>query len=834
MSVNYDNIPEEMRSLPQWVCYRLEPNEEGRPIKVPYQSNGGARAASNDPSTWNVFEHCLAVFRKKLRKPYNGIGYIVSSDDPYTLIDLDNCVDDAGNIEDWAKRILSEVDSYAERSQSGKGIHIIAKASKPGPRCRCAAYPGIEMYDNRRFVVMTGNVLPGNCATIQPAANEVAALYHRLFAEAEMQKEPDKPKGRKAAAGPQNLSDQELIDAIISSKAGPDFSRLWNGDTSDYNGDDSAADIALCNHLAWWTNGDAERMDRLFRQSGLMRDKWGRADYCARTLSRAINDCKGGYSGHSSKSSAKKRGKKSSGEASEDNTPRIYHMTDAGNAERLIDAHGNILRYNVDSGKWLLWNDHCWEPNSTYAIDRLALETIRSIYDELRDIEDPDQKKKWLSHIIKSESSPRLAAMVSIARTLEGVAIHNNQLDSDQWALNCLNGTIDLRTGELHPHEQADLISKIVQIEYDSKAKCKRWLQFLNEVFINDADLVSFARRMIGYCLTGDTREESVFILLGKGSCGKSKFTEVLRYILGTYTEDTPVTTFVERKDQSTADLAKLAGARLVTATEAEETQTFNEGLLKRISGRDPVTCRHLYREFFTYIPTYKVLFATNEVPRIKSQNFAMKRRLKIVPFHQHFYDPSDGKQPVKDDQILSKLLAELPGILTWAVEGCLEWQRNGLAVPKVIKDEIDSLFESQDPLSEWIDECCSLDPAMMTEISNLWKSYLEWCDNNNRKAAFKQTNWFSRNLAQRDEITPVKGLHGKRFLRGITFAGGGSGVFWDDSGKCPHEGNGLTTSETYPQNTPPEREIETNTPPFGGGWWNEQDSNGSDDAETF
>ncbi len=439
-----------------------------------------------------------------------------------------------------------------------------------------------------------------------------------------------------------------------------------------------------------------------------------------------------------------------------------FPLTDLGNAERLIAAHGANPRFDVNRGAWLVWNGKRWEYDADYGINRLAANVVRSMCDLLRDA-DENRRKALFAHIQKSESAPRLSAMVKLASEREGVPVLALSLDHDPWLLNCLNGTVDLRTGNLRTPTREDLITKLAPVEYDPAATCPRWIRFLDEVFQGNQEIIGFVKRMAGYCLTADTREQSVFIFTGKGQNGKGRFVEPLRTILGDYAGDTPVSTFTERRESNTADLAALMGKRLVTASEGEETQSFNESLLKTLSGEDPITCRELYQKFFTYTPTFKVVFSTNEIPRIRSQNFAMKRRIKLIPFRQRFYDPEDKKTPVKDSQLLPKLLVEKNGILAWMVQGCLEWREHGLMTPDVIREEVNRLFESQDLLAEFLDERCKLLPDEEVEVSTLWKDYLLWCQETGRKQAFKQPQGFSRSLTQRDGIDRKKGTGGVR-----------------------------------------------------------------------
>lgn len=796
---DYSCIPEELRIRPQWVCYKMEPANDGQGelTKIPREPRTGARAKINDPSTFTTFEEAY----KRLKR-YHGLEYMLLADDPYFFVDLDHCIDLAtGKPLDWAQRIINRFNSYTELSQSGQGIHIIGRGGKPGTKCRTNKRDGIEVYDSARPIVMTGNIVQGQ-SRIEACGNEINGFYQELFGEEEEQAEQAAlrlPTDNTANdAGGCDLSDADLIaKACNSPKSGAAFSLLWNGNTSEYNNDDSAADQALCNHLAFWTNKDPERVDRLFRQSGLMRDKWEkREDYRRRTIDKAIQGCRSGYThkSHPRRSSRTAAGS-GSGLARESAVNglvdgRIAHLTDLGNAEYLVALHGDDLRYDVDSGRWLHWDGTHWHRDDTGQIERLARDAIRSLYDQLRDEADPDRAKALFGHIKKSESKPRLDAMIALARYCPDVPVKAKDLDANHWLLNTLSGTLDLRTGELRPHDQADLMTKMAPVHYNPDAPCPRWNRFLEEVFQGSQDLARFAQRVVGYCLTGDTREESVFILYGRAQCGKSKFVGAIRHILSDYVTNTPITTFVERNDTNTADLASLVGARMVTASEADgERHTFNEPLLKSVSGRDPITCRFLYRDFFTYVPTYKVIFSTNDIPVIRSQSFAMKRRIKLLPFRQRFYDPEENREPVKDDQLEDKLAREAEGILAWAVRGCLEWQEIGLDVPAQVRDEINSMFETQDPLMEFIEDCCELHPACMVHPITLWTAYREWCELNKMHIAFRQPSSLSRNLLKRDGITSGKSVTRERVLRGIAL-----GDRWTDKGALLKDSHAISS----------------------------------------
>ena len=410
-------------------------------------------------------------------------------------------------------------------------------------------------------------------------------------------------------------------------------------------------------------------------------------------------------------------------------TPRRFALTDLGNAERLVAVHGEGLRYHVNADAWLRWTGRVGEEDNTGEVHRLAAQTVRGMLTEAAEIADPDARAALVKHALRSESASRLAAAVELARWRPGIPVTVESLDADPWALNVLNGTLDLRTGKLRPHDPRDLLTKLAPVAYDPATVCPRWERFLGEVFQGEPDLPRFLQLLAGYSLTGDTREQAVFFLVGKGSNGKSVLVETLRAVLGDYAKDTPFSTFLDKRDTATNDLASLVGARLVTASEGAGTQAFNEGLLKRLSGGDVVTCRFLHREFFSYTPNFKLLFATNEVPRIASQTYATRRRVRIVPFRQTFYGPDEEREPKRDERLRERLREELPGILAWAVRGCLEWQSAGLFTPAGVAQETTALFETMDPLADFLEEECVLHPRAQVESSALWRGYCAFCD---------------------------------------------------------------------------------------------------------
>ena len=302
-----DLIPDELKALRQWVCYRVE-DRNGVPTKIPYRTDkvGRGNAKTNDPATWHTFEEVIEALGKP-RNRFDGIGFVLSQSDPYVFVDLDHVVND-GEIEPWALEIIGRIGSYTEFSRSGTGTHIIARAKKPGPRCRTHSKPQFEIYEDVRLVVFTGRLWPGSPTEINDAQEAISEIYFGVFGE-NPRNVP--PKETAKNARPVGKSDPALIEEALTATNGEKFGRLWNGNIGEYNGDASAADMALCCMLAYWTDKDPARMDRLFRESGLMRDKWdelrGPKTYGQITIDAANGIVKETYADHVGKRKRQKK-----------------------------------------------------------------------------------------------------------------------------------------------------------------------------------------------------------------------------------------------------------------------------------------------------------------------------------------------------------------------------------------------------------------------------------------------------------------------------------------------------------------------------------------------
>jgi putative DNA primase/helicase len=403
----------------------------------------------------------------------------------------------------------------------------------------------------------------------------------------------------------------------------------------------------------------------------------------------------------------------------------VRHLTDLGNAERLIDQHGDDLRYVHPWGKWLVWDDTRWKPDSSGEIERRARETVRAIYAEAESADDKHERKAVARHAAGSESRSRIDAMIALARSMVPVA--PDDLDADPWLLNAANGTIDLRTGKMRAHRREDLITKQAPVDYDPDAQAPRFARFLREIFDGDEGVIGFVQRFAGYSLTGSTRERAFAILHGRGKNGKSTLVEALLEALGDYATTTDTETILAKRHQGVSnDVAALKGARLVSTAEVEQGRALAESKVKSLTGSDTVTARFLYSEPFSFKPEFKLWLSTNNKPVIRGTDDAIWDRIRLIPFTQRFEGgAADAKLP-------EKLRDELPGVLAWIVRGCLDWLRDGLGEPDKVRAATEGYRAEQDTLAGFIDDECIVHPDAWCKFADLYAAYTRWCEESN------------------------------------------------------------------------------------------------------
>ena len=459
---------------------------------------------------------------------------------------------------------------------------------------------------------------------------------------------------------------------------------------------------------------------------------------------------------------------------------RPKRPTDVGNAERLVERFGADVRWcGAMSGDGLLvWDGMRWAADTRRKVDGLARAVAAELHEEAVRLADrvdeaareagakPSQSVKdaldaqravartWMAWARQSEMAPRLEAMVRVARS--EVAVSFDELDADAWALNTRSGIVDLRTGEETRHDRERLCTRLAGGEV--RGECPTWLAFLRRIMGGDEEMVRFVQRVVGYCLTGSTREQALFILYGNGSNGKSTFLDTVRRVMGDYAVHTRADTFMRdhRPGGVPNDIAALRGSRLVTASEPEQGAVLNESQIKEMTGDSALTARFMRAEFFTFEPTFKVLLATNHRPIVRGTDHGIWRRIRLVPFEERITDDE------KDPELGNKLAAEHDGILAWAVAGCLEWQRIGLAPPPRVLLATQDYRTDMDILGEFLAERCVLSPEAAVMNADLWQEFDRWSRENGEPD--RSQRWLTRALFDRGLRQNASRKQGRRW----------------------------------------------------------------------
>lgn len=725
----YSAIPQELKDYKNWVCWQAYPDPKSHSgiSKKPINPKTGGFAMPNNSDTWSDFETAVRQSGK-----YSGIGFMFSNS-PFFGVDLDDMPND---IEDYqnggADNIISEfvntLQSYTEFSQSKTGVHIICKGTLPeGRRKAKNDSGGFEMYENGRFFVVTGNYC-SEYGYINDCTESVKPLHSKYLGKAA---EP-KPNRQNITVNLNSIDD--IVRAACSAKNGNLFRALYSGDFSAY-ASQSEADMAFCNMLAFWCGCDADKMDSIFRQSGLMRDKWDRKQsgttYGVITLQKAISGCSQTYNPKKQNDYSISIGNGKVIQTVDEEKMRAYTFDDMGNAERFVDLFGENVRYCYTEKKWYFYNSMRWSVDNLGVILRMADKCVEAmkaeakLYLQADEESGGDMAKAFEKHMKSSRSNKSKKAMLNeIEHHLPILPI---QMDRYKMALNTPSGIINLKNGDVKAHNPEYYFTKITSVDCAEAADCPRWLAFLDDIFADDKDLIRYIQKAVGYSLTGSTAEQCAFFLYGTGRNGKSTFIDVIRDVFGDYAANIQPETIMVKSSQSNAinsDIARLKGARLVTSVEPNEGAKLNEGLLKQLTGDDTVTARKLYSEEFEFKPEFKLWMATNHKPTIRGTDTGIWRRIHMIPFDVQI--PEDKV----DKNLTHKLKAEMTGIFKWCVDGCLMWQREGLQMPAAVLKSVREYRREMDVISAFIEDKCTLEGTV--QASTLYAAYVSWADSNN------------------------------------------------------------------------------------------------------
>jgi putative DNA primase/helicase len=402
------------------------------------------------------------------------------------------------------------------------------------------------------------------------------------------------------------------------------------------------------------------------------------------------------------------------GDADTDNIVRLAALNDAppkavtedSAALEFAERYRDALRYDHEIGRWFRWSGRFWECERT----KLAFEWSRQLARELAGTAPAKQLSR----------TTFAAGVERFAQADRAFAVTSEIWDADPWSLNTQSGTVDLRTNARWPHSPGKFITKITGTAPGGEAP--KWLAFLERVTGGDRELIDYLQRVAGYCLTGSTQEHALFFLYGTGANGKSTFLTAITQAMGDYHRAAPIETFTaSNTDRHPTDLAGLRGARLVTAIETEEGRRWAESRIKTLAGGDKISARFMRQDFFEYVPQFKLVFAGNHKPGLRSVDEAIRRRFNLIPFTVTI-PPAE-----RDKGLGDKLQRELPGIMAWMIAGCKAWQKQGLAPPKAVTAATAAYFEAEDALAAWLEDCCVREPRAFASRDSLFRSWTEW-----------------------------------------------------------------------------------------------------------
>ncbi len=447
------------------------------------------------------------------------------------------------------------------------------------------------------------------------------------------------------------------------------------------------------------------------------------------------------------------------GPANDVERPAIAKYTDVGNSERFVRDHAGQIRYVTSWGRWLTWDSNRWVLDHNVGPEHRGKQTAKLMLEEalekvrlakggdaagdgsgmVKVKNTPEAKRKReqrnkakddakaaVGWALRTHGSSTIKAMIGLARSAPQISTVHTKLDADPWLLNVANGTLNLRTGELHPHRPEDLITKLAPVTYDPKAKCPAWDKFLDRAMGSNAELISYLQRMVGYALTGTVREHVLGFFFGGGANGKSTFLGIIQEMLGDYAVQAPRgLLFTSKTPQHETQFTTLFGARFAVCPEIDDGAAFDEALVKDLTGGDDITARRMREDHWTFSPTHKLFLAGNHKPRVRGTDEGIWRRIRMIPWTVTI--PREDRDP----ELKEKLRAELPGILAWAVRGCLEWQATGLGDPAAVLEATAGYREQSDPLKEFFDLHCVFDPKACVARAILRTEYKTYCEEN-------------------------------------------------------------------------------------------------------
>lgn len=735
----FTSIPNELKQLDRWGLWRyVQVAGRPKPLKVPYTTHG-VKADPTNPEDWGSFEAAVDALHSQPDK-FSGIGFMLTSTDPIAGIDLDDCVMPDGRFTDHARSVLQQVDSYTEFSPSKKGLRIIAKTEwKPDPSLKQGAKKnGTELYFDRRYLTITGRSLPDRPPDIRLHTDVLKQMYLDLSGSA--------GHLTKALIAADDLQPANLPDDFLEKirQRNPGIAGRIESEASAL---DSGADIIEPLYVQDYRGPTCDRSrNDMFIALWLTTHGYTAADVLA-VLTHPI-----WFSGSKSRETGERYARTTVAQAVTAMRERVRSLPDAqmnntelGNAERLIRAFGNNLRHCKPLGGWMVWSGTCWVPDRTRVVDQHLGDIVRSLHARSLVAKTPEKSAELKKWAMRSEDHTVWSGSLALAQGLEGVTKDVETFDRQIWHFPAANGVVNLQNGELEPHAREFYFTSTSPVIFDPAAKAPMWLEAL-ELWLPDAELRTFVQRAAGYTLTGSTSEQVIFFLYGAGHNGKTTFIQIMQHILGRFCRRISTESITQSKGGNVGTLreqaaARLAGARMGVASEVERNSRLAEGWIKDFTGGGPISTKVLYADMSENRPTAKIWFDANHRPRVlafvddeRADLDAFWRRFREIPFTVQV--PADRRIKDFDRYLISK---EGSGILNWMIEGCIQWQLNGLPVPEAIKHANAEYRAEVDLIRPFLDSWLVQDPTGAVGLKDMYAAYKRHCSEDGESPCSKK-----------------------------------------------------------------------------------------------
>lgn len=745
--VDIKNIPAKLKSDCRFCVWKFE-KRSGQKTKMPYNPANGDRARINDLRTFADFKTTLMAYAMG---GYDGIGIAVGNG--IGAFDIDHCIREDGTLNDTAATVLSIFPTaYVEKSPSGKGLRGFFCVPEDFVYDKTVYYinnrsKGLEVYmpgATNRFVTVTGDVYRTG-----EIPNDETAMTTLLDSLMKRSKQVQNTQLRHHSY----LDDDAVIAHAEKASNSDKFKRLFAGDWEDLYDSQSDADMALLSILAFWCGCDEEQMDRIFRTSGLMRDKWDRQQagttYGAISIRNTVNTCAAVYVPVNAQDIVDEEFTNldpdsispefqpditkltlSLDEMAPHTNPR-YGRDEIGMGNMFADFFKPIARYNSERGIWYVYDGTVWQPDTeNLKVAELAKLLADKLYVFALTITEEDARKRFIDRVRKLQLRKHRETMLKDAKSVFPLSMRS--FDQDIYLFNCKNGTLDLRTMEFREHRPEDYLTKVSPVNYDPEADCPRWHTFMDEIMQGDKERSDYLQKAIGYSLTGDTRMECLFILYGPTSRnGKGTTMESILRIMGEYGKNADPTMlqakFNAQSNGPTEEIARLAGARFVNISEPAKKLTIDAALTKRLTGNDTITARYLHENSFEFRPNFKIFINTNHRPNITDLTLFDSGRIKIIPFDRHF----DEKEQDKDLKTTFAKPENMSGILNWMLEGYKMFRSQGLKMPDSVINATDDYRKASDKIAQFCEACLVSKPGAMLRSKSVYNRYKQWSEAN-------------------------------------------------------------------------------------------------------